>query len=103
MAERAGLRPLRLRVEGSPQGLTSGPTPRLSWHAEGPPGAAPAAAEPEVRSADGRLLWAPGRLPLPPHATTRVTVPLEAGLPPGAECRWRVRLQDTDGVWGPWS
>lgn len=103
MAERAGLRPLRLRVEGSPQCLTSGPTPRLSWHAEGPPGAAPAAAEPEVRSADGRLLWAPGRLPLPPHATTRVTVPLEAGLPPGAECRWRVRLQDTDGVWGPWS
>jgi alpha-L-rhamnosidase len=32
-----------------------------------------------------------------------VTVPLEAGLPPDAECRWRVRLQDANGIWGPWS
>ncbi|MCH6469080.1 alpha-L-rhamnosidase-related protein [Sinomonas terrae] len=109
MPGEVALKPVRLRVEGVERCLTSGPSPRLSWQAEqvSPSYAvdpvAPAAVEPEVRSADGRLLWAPGPLPLPPHATTRVTVPASAALPPAAECRWRVRLQTGDGVWGPWS
>ncbi|WP_336854765.1 alpha-L-rhamnosidase C-terminal domain-containing protein [Sinomonas albida] len=115
----AGLRPVRLRVEGAEACLTAGPTPRLAWQAEpaapldalgdapassaGPAAAHPVAAEPEVRAADGRLLWAPGRIPLPRRATTRVVVPDGAALPPDTACGWRVRLQTDDGAWGPWS
>lgn len=108
MAAASGLRPGHLRVEGASSCLTSGPTPRLSWLAEvphdtRPGGSMPVAAEPEVRTADGTLLWAPGPIPLPRHATTRVTVPEEGALPSDTGCRWRVRLQSADGVWGPWS
>ncbi|WP_422934150.1 alpha-L-rhamnosidase N-terminal domain-containing protein [Sinomonas sp. P47F7] len=113
MAAESGLRPVRLRVEGAEACLTAGPTPRLAWQADAfarpasqnRPTASlqPVAAEPEVRSADGRVLWAPGRVPLPRHATTRVMVPADTPLPAGTACLWRVRLQTDDGAWGPWS
>ncbi|WP_334171177.1 alpha-L-rhamnosidase-related protein [Sinomonas sp.] len=104
------LNPVRLRVEGAERCFTAGPNPRLSWQAEpvstlAPDGEQlqPVAAEPEIRAADGRLLWAPGPSPLPPHATSRLTVPAGTTLPAATECRWRVRLETADGGWGPWS
>ncbi|BCT77432.1 hypothetical protein SCMU_32740 [Sinomonas cyclohexanicum] len=112
--------PLRLRVEGAEDCLSAGPTPRLSWHAEvlagsdapgrdpsnGPdpdPRLMPVAAEPHVRAEDGRTLWAPGPVPLPSHATTRVAVPADAALPADTACTWSVRLRTADGAWGLWS
>ncbi|WP_369045292.1 alpha-L-rhamnosidase C-terminal domain-containing protein [Sinomonas sp. P10A9] len=114
--------PVRLRVEGAERCLTAGPTPRLSWQAEARAGAGdpssagtrtgaevpdgrltPVAAEARILAVDGRVLWAPGPLALPAHATTRVVVPAASALPPDTECSWTVRLRSADGAWGPWS